>query len=163
MIDQFTLQEFKDALPYDKYTGAPHFHALGIIQGEYCFLVPIDDRTGILIRSSVDRSGLAAESGKDSIRCWIVEFRMINDIVPTLGNTIGGKSARWITRVSGWDQRLIVTIKKMWRLRKRSGDCPFCNKPKRIFQVKKNGVNRGRLFTKCHTCRGEGMGFQWLT
>lgn len=167
MVDKFTVEDFENALPVDKNTHSPLWKRLGIINNEYCYLLPVDDQVGIMIRSSISRSGVSADSGEDSIRAWLVEYNEVEKItgkkVLIVGKSLGSKVSRWTTRVTGWQDRLInnddSVIRTLWRWRKMAGDCSHCGKPKKVFKVNKHSANRGRIFAKCP----EHNEFVWLT
>jgi len=165
MIDQFTREEFENVLPVNKTTGEKMWKPLGIIQGEYSYLMPVDDQVGIMIRSSIGNSGISADSGDDSLRAWLVTYKEIDKITGaiTITKPLGGKVSKWTTRVSGWEERFISgkesIIRTLWWWRKRAGDCPHCGKPKGVFKVKKEGPNKGRVFSKCR----DHNYFQWIT
>jgi hypothetical protein len=148
MIETFTTTEFTAAaLPTSKTTGQPLWKALGLVDGEYCYSVKIDDVSEIVVRSSIGRDGISAPTGKDSIRCFLVD---------NAGEPLGSKVSRWTTRLPGWGERTLENIRILWRMRKAAGN----NKdgtPRPILKVKKEGPNKGRFFTK-----GDA-GFIWLS
>lgn len=149
-----TKQEFENALPKHRSTGDPLWEYVGFIQDEHVYYVPLprDKNTGVMIRSSIGQDGQNADVGENSIRAWLVEKDGQNH------KPLGSKSQKWITRTSGWDKRLVAMIRTLLTWRFRAGDCPVCQKPKRIFVVKKPGANKGRPFAKCV----EHAGFMWL-
>lgn len=149
MIDVFTRERFEAALPVHNVTGAALWKGLGQIQGEYCYAVPVQPGVLIFIRSSVDFSGVAAQSGEDSIRCWLASDET--------GSPLGSKMSRWVTRVPGWEERLKAQLRAFWTIGRKLKPCPVCNTPPMALCVKKPGPNKGRWFSKC--CEN----FQWLT
>ena len=76
--DVFSKAEFEDALPIDKDTNKPLWKELGFNKGEYVYLVTVDNdnnnRTGVLVRSSVKANGFSAASGEDSIRLYLMNI-----------------------------------------------------------------------------------------
>jgi len=151
-IDRFTKEQFESALPIHKDTNEPLWISLSIKNQEYAYLVPINGgAVAIEVRSSIDRSEIAADTGKDSIRAWLVDTET--------GRPIGSKVSRWTTRVPGWENRLTDVLRTLWQWRMRAGDCPECGEPKGIYKVKKEGKNKGRPFANCRACDN---GFVWL-
>jgi len=151
-IERFTRETFEQALPIHKDTGEPLWKPLGLVDGEYTYRIPVNGScVAIEVRSSVDNTGIAAESGSDSIRCWLTNTQT--------GKPLGSKVSRWTTRLPGWESRLTGVLRTLWQWRVRAGDCPHCQQPKGIYKVKKEGKNKGRPFAKCFTC---GDGFVWL-
>jgi len=155
---EITKQEFEDALPKHRETHAPLWQYAGFVDGEHTYYVPLprDQNTGVMIRSSIGRDGTNADVGEDSIRGWLVEKR--RSIAGDVFAPLGAKTQKWITRTSGWDRRLLAMIRTLLTWRLRAGDCPVCNKPKRIFVTKKPGKNKDRPFAKC----AQHSGFVWL-
>ena len=126
---------------------------LGLASGEYEYHIPLppNQAVSLAIRSSVDGSGFAAETGTNSIRVWLVDPR--ND------EPVGSKVQAWVTRVSGWRERLAKTMRELVKRRMETGDCHRCYAPISIYKVKKNTTNQGRLFGKCTDC---GWWWGWL-
>jgi len=122
---------------------------LGLLHGEYSYIVPIvgKPRFGVMVRSSVRSNGWSAETGGDSIRCWIVAHE---PGFPAWGSKI----SKYITRTPGWQKRLIDTLKKLYKMALAIEDCPHCKQPMKVFKVKKEGPNHGRVFIKCHCVLG---------
>jgi hypothetical protein len=149
VIDVFTRQDFEAALPVHNLTGAALWKSLGLLQGEYCYAVTVRPGVLIFIRSSVDRSGCAAESGEDSIRCWLASDET--------GTPLGSKMFRWTTRIPGWEERLKKQLRAFWTIGMKLKPCPTCGETLKALLVKKPGPNQGRWFAKC--CEE----FQWLT
>lgn len=140
MIDRFTQKQFESALPIHKTTGQPLWESRGFEYGELVYYIPIDSMAGIIVRSSIDRSGLAAATGEDSIRAWLTDNQ---------GQPLGSKVNKYTTRVTGWDARLKVILRQLWGWRKKAGNCSKCMQPLLIFKVNKPGPNKGRVFAKC--------------
>lgn len=148
MIETFTTTEFTAAaLPTSKTTGQPLWKALGLVDGEYCYAIRIDAVSQIIVRSSIGRDGISAPTGKDSIRCFLVD---------NAGKSLGSKVSRWTTRLPGWGERTLENIRILWRMRKAAGNNAD-GTPRPILKVKKEGPNKGRFFTK-----GDA-GFIWLS
>lgn len=134
MIDTFTKSQFESALP-------ANFRALGLISGEYTYRLPTRGAVEIEVRSSIGAGGVSAESGEDSIRCWLINSKT--------GKPLGAKLTKWTTRVPGWQDRLEKLISELIQLRNHAGDCPKCHQPLAIWTVKKSGPNTGRPFASC--------------
>jgi hypothetical protein len=150
MIDVFTRQRFEAALPVHNRTGVALWKGMGLVNGEYCYVVAVQPGVLIYVRSSVGPSGYAAESGEDSIRCWIASDET--------GTPLGSKMSRWVTRVPGWEDRLKELLRALWTIAAQLKPCPVCGETMKAFRVKKEGPNKGRWFTKC--CGGFDS---WLT
>lgn len=156
-VEIFNQAQFEEVLPKHKTTGAPLWVRHGFVEGELEYYMPIDTATGIIIRSSIGRNGLSAETGQDSIRAWLTD---------KYGTPLGSKVSRWTTRIEGWDKRLCDVLRTLWGWRKQAGNCPNCGAPKRIFKVKKEGPNKGRIYAKCSICESQpakNNGWVWLT
>lgn len=151
MIEQFSRETFEAALPRNKKTHKPLWEPLGLREGEYCYYIPFDHETGIFIRSSIRADGHAARTGEDSIRAWLVKKEFLSPL--------GSKVNKYITRLPGWEERLIDTLRVLWGWRKEAGNCP-CGKPRGIFKVKKEGESKGKLFASCPVCKED---FVWMT
>lgn len=151
MIDRFDRSRFQAALP--SLAGQPLWQRLGIVAGEYCYIIPVHPGVLIYIRSSIRDDGLAAASSKDSIRLWLA--------ADANGKPLGSKDQRWVTRVNGWESRLLETLRKLWRLGRQLGPCPVCNVTMLALKVRKpNSPNHGRWFSSCPQCKAFG---RWLT
>lgn len=142
MIDRFTKERFEKALPCLKGTKQPLWLSEGIRSGEYGYLIPVKPGVVILVRSTIDSTGVAANSGEDSIRCWLADSG---------GVSLGSKDVRWISRVNGWDRRMTETLRKLWRVGHRLEACPTCGKMMGAFKAK-TGHNVGKWFMKCMPC-----------
>jgi hypothetical protein len=133
-IDRFALEDFERFLE-----GQKPYESLGLVGSEYCYRLILDGQSAIMLRSSIGANGLAKESGKDSIRLWLVG----NDDKP-----IGSKLDSWTTRVSGWQNRLFDKIFELVKRRINAGDCRECGKPFGIYKRKSDK----KLFVKCFNC-----------
>ncbi len=94
--------------------------------------------------------GHSATAGEDSIRCWLVNGK---------GEPMAAKVARWITRQHGWQERLTVTLRYLYKLSLALKKCPVCLELKHARKVKKGGINQGRVFQVCVNKHG---GIDWL-
>lgn len=101
-IDRFTKARFEEALPNNVFQSA------GLQFGEETYIWEFSTRPiRMVVRSSVDASGLARLSGEDSIRVYL-EQKVNNEWRP-----LGKDKAVWITRVKGWEPRLTKTLKTL--------------------------------------------------
>lgn len=141
MIDHFDLAAFQSALPKSA-------ESLELVDGEFAFRVPAG-AAFIEVRSSIGANGKSADTGEDSIRAWLVNAD---------GDPLGAKLSKYITRVSGWQNRLMDTLEELYSRAFRAGRCERCGSPKSIF-VSKTHKNPNRLFAKCYPCDD---GFVWL-
>lgn len=141
-VQIFSRQQFEDALPEG------HWLYSGFDAGEHTYQIKITDDIFITIRSSVGQSGYSADTGEDSIRCWLVDGN---------GKPLGSKVSKYITRVPGWEKRLLETLRGLWEMARLSGYCPHCQTVRGVYKVKK-GKNTGKLFARCNKCDT----FEWL-
>lgn len=153
MTERFNLNQFQDALPVNKNTGQKLWKSLGLDKGEYSFEIPVNSVCSILIRSSIDHSGFCADSGKDSIRTWLVN--------PANQSPVGSKLSLYTTRVSGWEERMTNQLRKLFRLAKQVKTCQ-CGEVVKIFKIKKEGPNKGKFFTCCADSACRINPFQFL-
>lgn len=144
MIDIFNKQQFESALPKNLWSYQ------GLSEGEHTYRMSVTEDIFIIIRSSVKSNGWSADTGQDSIRAWLVG----EDNKP-----LGSKVSEWVTRLPGWQDRLIVTLRTLWKMGKKANHCSKCHSVRGVFKVKKEGPNKGKLFAKCTKC---GSDFQWL-
>ena len=75
-IDTFTNFQFNDAIPKHNKTGEPMCNHVGVIAGEHCWRMHVKKDVYVLIRSSIDKSGMSAASGEDSIRAYLVDWEL---------------------------------------------------------------------------------------
>jgi hypothetical protein len=148
MIETFTASEFEQVLTDAQI----RFDDLGWMQGERVYHIALDSKSGIRIRSSIKLDGQSAEAGKDSIRAYLVA-----DGKPLASKKVTGQE-RWVTRVPGWETRLIATIEKLRFFRQQLGNCRSCGAPNQAL-VSHTSKNPGRHFTKCSRC---GQWGAWL-
>jgi hypothetical protein len=135
-IETFNRTQFENALPTDR-NGQPLWKPLGVLEGEFCYIIPVDDKSAIMVRSSVSSGGLSAGCGEDSIRFWLIGA----DQKP-----LGSKVSRWTTRVTGWQKRMKDGLRKLWGWRKQAGNCS-CGQPMGVFETSSK-----KLFVKCSKC-----------
>lgn len=153
-IEQFTQAQFEECLPKHKQTNLPIFEYAGVDKGEYTYLARIDNQVGILLRSSIDPgTGVARDTAKDSIRAMLIS---LEDMRP-----LGSKANKWTTRLPGWGDRVKDILRTLWGWRLKSGDCPCCGQPLKVFKVKKTGPNKDRIFMKCNDHQKQT--WMWLT
>lgn len=151
MVAEFTRVHFESALPTSKESMAHKlWKPLGLLNGEYSYIIPIVGKPefGIMVRSSVHADGQSAGAGEDSIRCWIVKNE-------AGWPGWGSKIAKYVTRVPGWEKRLIDTLKKLYKMALAIEVCQYCSSWMKVFKVRKQGPNRGRIFLKCDCRRGK--------
>lgn len=143
-IDRFTKAEFEAALPViadgHPRAGEKLWRETGLVENEFTYEMEVSATGRIFIRSSVRPDGLAAETGADSIRCWLAR--------PD-GTPLGNKIQSHISRVTGWQGRMKEILRELWKRHVVAGDCPRCGQAMGIWKVKKSGPNTGRLFAKC--------------
>lgn len=156
-VDIFTKQQFEDALPRHKETGAQLWSCAGLVDGEWTYQMQIgkDERVIIEIRSSVGGDGRSAGKGDNSIRAYLVWF----DPHAKAWRPLGSKVQRWVTRQTGWQDRLTEMLRTLYMWRIKAGDCPKCGEPRKIFKVGKPGPNHGRVYAKCM----KHSEFRWIT
>lgn len=108
-----------------------------------------DETILIEIASSVGPDGLADAAGDNSIRLYLTN----GDGMP-----VGNKLQKWVTRVPGWETRLTDMLMKLCEMGRLITFCDRCQSLRKIFIVKKDGNNKGRLFMRCN-CEHS---FKWL-
>ena len=114
MIDQFSKQRFENALPKDRQNN-PLWVWVGVVKGEHTYIVPITDKgIHIEIRSSVGGNGIAKESGADSIRLTLLETGASRVLINKYARPL--VKGRYITRVNGWEMRLIEALRDLYHL-----------------------------------------------
>ncbi len=138
-IDRFSKSQFEAALPRHKETDEPLWECVGLVENEYEYTVPVNGTNKrIIIRSSIDRSGFAAECGKDSIRLW-VEYKYKGGWHPL------GKLDAWTTRVSGWERRVTEKLRELWQMAlddSKGHKSVGANEPKRKKQTNSQKADR---------------------
>lgn len=141
MIDRFSREQFEAALP------AGLWSSIGCVDGEFQYRMEVNSAVFIVIRSSVRPDGYAAETGADSIRCWLVN---------AAGQPLAKKVQAYVTRVPGWQNRMLEVLRGLWRKAKTFHYC--CGEVMRQNVVKKDGPNKGREFRTCDRCGA----FEWV-
>lgn len=140
-IEKFTVEDFEAGLPHDKKKNNEAIFAhIGLHDGEHCWTYEMSrGQFRILVRSSIDRTGVSADTGEDSIRLMI-ERKKGGSWIP-----IGKGPDAYTTRIKGWQKRLkekVITVhKKIAEIRYTVQDTEmvyFCSK----------GANIGRPFSK---------------
>jgi len=154
-VEIFDKATFETALPKLKGTDKPAWECVGLVGGEYTYLVTLGDTrpARILVRSSVDSTGWSRATGEDSIRVYVVD----KDLKP-----LSGKANRWTTRLPGWQERMNEIIRFLAKMAIKIGPCPRCGEHGlvRLNKVKKEGPNKGRWFL---ACREDKCYFEWQT
>jgi hypothetical protein len=160
MIDRFSREEFEAAIPAGRWITGPNkghefWTSMGIVNGEFQYVMRVNDLVFIMIRSSVRPDGFAAETGADSIRCWLVDENH---------EPLANKVQAYVTRAPGWQARMVEVLRTLWRKGYALPTC--CSRPMVEFRVRKDAthasglpsLNRGRLFRKCRVCGR----FEWV-
>src|SRR6056297_2514222 len=130
MIDKFSKKRFEDVLPVNKNTGEKMWIETGLYDGEYTYNIPIikgKSRIAIMIRSSIDQTGYAKDTGEDSIRIYFTKH----------GHPHGSKLSCYITRIPGWQERMIKQLRIMYQRGMSLTPCPFCGELKAMYKSKK--------------------------
>lgn len=150
-IEIFNREQFEAALPVNKHTGQRMWKHTGIQDGEHTYVVcGHSSLAQIRVRSSIGTNGLAAETGEDSIRCWLE--------CPTTGQPLAKKYSKYTTRVPGWQARLKVVLHELYKLSMLVRPCPNCKTVTTRLRVAKTEKNAGRMFRSCPNCNY----FDWL-
>lgn len=154
-VEIFNKETFENALPKLKGTDQPAWKCIGLVSGEFTYLITLGDNkpAKILVRSSVDQTGWSRATGQDSIRVYVVDANQ---------QPLSGKANRWTTRVPGWQDRMNEIIRFLAQMAVKIGTCPKCEKHGliRLNKVKKEGPNKGRWFL---ACREANCYFEWQT
>lgn len=138
----FTKAQFEEALPTHRLTKEPLWGYEGFVKGEHQYRVPVKDGVVIIIRSSIDGSGFAADTGQDSIRAWLWSTQHDKPLWK------GGRD--WVTRVPGWPKRLRDLLRTLYLRGQKVAKCK-CGGQAAVFKTK-NGTNKGKLYYKCLGC-----------
>jgi len=149
-VEIFSKAEFEKALPVHKESKKKMWKEEGLKDGEYVYSMKAKNDVVIMIRSSVRENKMAAASGLDSIRCWLVKD----------GKPFGNKG-RSSKRVRGWQRRLTEMLRELWSRSTEVDECPICKKPMAVWTVQKKGRNHGRKFRVCWDHKEKT--FEWLT
>ena len=137
--EKFSKEQFESALPENAVYS-------GLESGEHVYKIN-SGKVSIVIRSSVDASGFAADSGKDSIRMWLVNAET--------GKPLGKKVDAYTTRVTGWEKRMLSKIQILEERAKSIMTCPKCDNGLMIERKGKYGAFLGcSNYPKCkHTMK----------
>jgi len=156
--ERFTVAEFEEVLNKACQGDEDEDYTLelrkrGIQAGEYRYQI-VAHNTGhglvfVEIASSIGPSGIADDTGENSIRLWLTG----EDGMP-----MGNKISRWVTRVKNWQDRLFDQLDRLISMAQAIRWCDKCLSLEKVFIVKKEGPNKGRLFIKCN-CPNS---FDWL-
>lgn len=156
MIHKFSKEEFEQAL----FNIHPGYETRGMVAGEECYYIPVNENTRIQVRSSIGKDGFAKESGEDSIRTWLEIYKPVENHKYDWQST-GKKVDRLTQRVTGWPDRLKDKIRKLSNLgvtiRKAIEPCPTCSKPPWA-AFSSSAKNPGRPYATCRACNY----FTWL-
>lgn len=115
--ERFTQEQFEAALPAVPFTTQ-------WVKGELVYYIPVfftrpdgnlPTNKRIVIRSSIDYTGRAADSGNDSIRHW-VEYNLNNGLPGGLWKPLSKGGKAWTTRVPGWGARLTEALRELWQI-----------------------------------------------
>lgn len=152
--ERFTKEEFEEVLLSATEEDALEIIERGFVLGEWRYQIVANDlgkhgKVYVEIASSIGRDGKADPTGQNSIRLWLTDEK---------GAPRGSKVSRWVTRVAGWNRRLTDQLDRLIGMAQAIRFCEKCNTVEKIFIVKKDGPNHGRLFLKCECPRS----FTWL-
>jgi DNA helicase-2/ATP-dependent DNA helicase PcrA len=129
--EKFSKAEFEQVLVQAKFV----VHPVGLVGGEFRYRLAIRLGVNILVNSSIDSSGFAADTGDNSIRIWAADDN---------GKPLMGKTQAYVTRIRGWQDRTLKaiadTLKSISNI-VAAPECPKCGKP----MVKRNG-SRGEFY-----------------
>jgi DNA helicase-2/ATP-dependent DNA helicase PcrA len=145
-VDVFGREEFEKALTVALKGTDLKWQEVGYHGNELHYAIPVhafsdlDNYVAVEINSTIRENGRSAGSGEDSIRAWLADAD---------GQPLGNKVQRWVTRVPGWEIRLAAVLSKLLTMAEQINLCPTCGKIERVFIVKKDGPNKGRIFKKC--------------
>lgn len=137
-VERFSKDDFEKALKSVREEWFSNF-----TNGEWRYHTHFGENGTVFVNSSVGVDGYAKSVGEDSIRVW----------VQYSGKALK-KSQRWVTRVPGWQDRLVNMIKKAFKIitdMDYSPKCPDCGGA----MVIRSGVH-GRFYgcLKFPRCRG---------
>ena len=152
--ERFTLEEFDQALPCDKQE-QPLFKYAGVERGEHIWVwvIPTKPFLRIKVRSSIDHTGVAADTGEDSIRIEIQYESGTGNDAKWISVSKGPDA--WTTRKKGWQTRLTNKIKEVFNTKIKT----VCRdlRPGFAFNyVRKQNANFGRPF------QTNGDAFYWM-
>lgn len=121
--EKFSKIEFETALTDMSNEHIKLWEYYGFVKGEHVYRIPVKNghlkRVVIEIRSSIDHSGYAAETGADSIRLYLVHSET--------GKPLAEKPDAYTTRIAGWQIRMKEKISWLYKKGLEMVDCPKCN------------------------------------
>ncbi len=154
MVEQFIRDEFENALPVSKVTGDRLWASLGLVDGEFAYIIPVTPYASIMVRSSVKANGISASNGKDSIRMWIVD--------PSSMKPRGSKIDSYTKRTIKWKTTMLDKLRVMYQLAKKVQPCSCGKGYVVVNRVVKDGPNHNRLFTACTNFGCDATQFSWV-
>jgi len=155
-VDTFTKTQFEDAIEtictHVRYQLRWEEMKTYRVGKEFVYEIPTSHLSIILvIHSSVNTITLESDgSGENSIRVWVKD--------PYTNKPLMGKTQKWITRVEGWESRLMQVITDLLSKIMQVDFCDDCRNFEHIYKVRKEGANKGRFFKRCQ-CKNS---FEWL-
>lgn len=117
---KFSMSEFEDALTNSQIDKSIKlWEYVGFLQGEHCYKIRVNERVSILIRSSIEKDGYAADTGENSIRLWLVNS--------TDNKPLAKSVDAYTQRVIGWEARLKEKIREVYNTGVSMVNCPKCS------------------------------------
>lgn len=149
-VEIFTKQEFEAAIPKECL-----WKCIGAVQGEYAYLLHFGNPYALIhLRSSVAPNNVSRGTGEDSIRAWVVgvkegisEEEFESKDFET--QVIGAKTQKYVTRVKGWQVRMLDMLQKLSNVGLYVQPCPVCSELLRIGKGK--GENKDKVTISCWT------------
>ena len=139
-VESFNRDQFERALPVHNQTRHKLWRFVGFELGEFVYEVDLGYDAVIRVRSSVRADGWSAGNGEDSIRALITDRS---------GKPIGSaKSQRWVTRQTGWEDRLTGVLRTLAAAARKVRPCPTCRQKMIVVKVAQ-GQNKGKLAVTC--------------
>ena len=115
MVDRFSKSQFEEALSSSNLTW--EYYAFD--RGEHTYLIPLEGtRVAVLVRSSIETTGLAASTGNDSIRLLLINTKT--------GQPLAKKVDAWTQRTYGWQDRMLEKINTLYEKGLTMVNCPKC-------------------------------------
>jgi DNA helicase II / ATP-dependent DNA helicase PcrA len=139
MIDRFTKEQFEQALPGS-------WEYVGFVSGEHTYKLNVGGSVYIYARSSVGMNGIADDTAEDSIRIYLNDDGNRAKFVHV--ESVDG-STHYVTRVTGWPERMNKLINILMSLRQQTGNCKECGAPLSVNRGRKPGKFMGKLFGSC--------------
>lgn len=126
--ERFTRQEFEEALHAAREW--KNVTPQGLKQGEYSYALDFGSPHTLLeLRSSIDATGIARDTGDDSIRAWMISKD---------GKPLGGKVQNYVTRQKNWRTNMANMLNQLVRLAAWIQPCPQCDTLMRLALRKKD-------------------------